>query len=189
MFYRVLPTLGVLVGSGVIGSFIKPGPKNMPGANLKAYVTLPLRLAVVAFFTTLMFTFMLTAGFLRTLFLRVAKGKPSQILEYGTYPKPKPNKDGKLQCSAHRACAHYPCQQLYNQPLDEAKLKKVLVELAEEDGITEAEIELKFFDEVPNDWPATGSYDVTSALLNSYPKARGVTYFTSSPSRRLARRA
>jgi len=65
-----------------------------------------------------------------------------------------------------------PCQQLYDQPLDEAKLRKVLVELCAEDGIAENEIELKFFDEVPNDWPKTGSYDTTSELLKSYPKGR-----------------
>jgi len=156
--------------NGDVAATVSGRKINMPGANLMAYLMLPLRIIVFLFFFTLMYTLMLMFGFLRAVFLRLKVGKPSKILKYGTYPHPKPGPDGSLQCSNHRACAHYPCQQLYSQPLDEAKLRKVLVELAAEDGIKEHEIEVVFKDEKPNDWPATGSYDVTSALIPSYSK-------------------
>jgi len=140
---------------------------------MKAYVMLPLRVGVFGIFFTLMYPFMLVAGTLRAFYLRFRIGLPSQILKYGTYPPPKKidkyplvGADGVgLVTSTHRACAHYPCQQLYDQPLDEAKLRKALVELCAEDGIEESEILLKFMSEKPQDWPASGSYDVTSALL------------------------
>jgi len=167
----IATVVSVLVGTALIGKLINPAKRNMPGANLKAYIMLPMRIVVFSFFFSLMFPFMLVAGILRAIFVRLKIGKPSQILKYGTYPYPKPAPDGKsLVCGAHRACAHYPCQQLYSQPLDEAKLRKVLVELAAEDGISEDEISVIFKDEQPNDWPPTGSYDVTSALINSYEK-------------------
>jgi len=172
--YTVLSVVvAVLIVTTLIGSTMKPGGMDVPGANLKSWVMLPMRLVVFTIFFSIMFPMMLLVGFLRTLFLRIKVGKPSQILKYGTYPHPKPKAPGgALQCSAHRACAHYPCQQLFIQPLEEAKLRKVLVELAAEDGIAECEISLKFMDEKPNDWPSTGSYDVTSALLKSFPKGR-----------------
>ena len=37
-------------------------------------------------------------------------------------------------CWNHRACAHYPNQQLYDKPLDEAKFKKALIELCMDAG-------------------------------------------------------
>ena len=147
--------------------------QNMPGANLKAYLMLPLRIVFTGTVVTIMYPLLLTAGYLRALYLRLVVGKPSQILKYGTWPPPK---DGHIV--NHRACGHYPCQQLFSKPLDEAKLRKALVGLAAEDGIKEEEVSLKFFAEEPMDWPSTGSYDTTSAFLKSYPKGR--TYINAS---------
>ena len=145
---------------------------NMPGATLKAYLMLPVRMIVFGVSFTLMYPLMLTAGLLRALYLRAVVGKPSKILKYGTYPPPKPVADGATHVANHRACGHYPCQQLYSKPLDEAKLRKALIGLCAEDGIKEEEISLKFFAEEPMDWPSSGSYDTTSAFLKSYPKGR-----------------
>ena len=141
-----------------------------------------MRICVFSIFFSIFYPLMLMAAWTRAIVLRLTKGTPSQILKYGTYPPPKqaadlPPADAEngvgLQSASHRACAHYPCQQLYDQPLDEAKLRAALVGLAAEDGITEAEVLVDFkTDEKPNDWPKTGSYDVTSALVNSYPKGR-----------------
>jgi len=79
-----------------------------------------------------------------------------------------------LIATSHKACTHYPCQQLYSMPFDEAKFRAALVGVAAEDGIEEDEVDVKFVEEKPNDWPSSGSYDATSALINSYPK--GTSY-------------
>ena len=55
-----------------------------------------------------------------------------------------------------------------------AKFRAALVGVAAEDGIEEDEVDVKFVEEKPNDWPSSGSYDATSALINSYPK--GTSY-------------
>jgi len=140
---------------------------NMPGANAKAYLMLPVRVAVFLFFFCLMYPLCCIAGFLRALYLRVAVGKPSEILKYGTYPYPNTEGPGR---STHAAATHYPAQLLYDQPLDEAKLRAALLSVTAEDGIKADEVALTFMEEKPNDWPATGSYDVTSALLPSFQK-------------------
>ena len=119
---------------------------------------------------------------MRAVYLRVVVGTPSQILKYGAYPMPKQSKklpaageDGVgLITTSHKACTHYPCQQLYSMPFDEAKFRAALVGVAAEDGIEEDEVDVKFVEEKPNDWTSSDSYDVTSALVNSYPK--GTSY-------------
>jgi hypothetical protein len=140
-----------------------------------------MRVCVFGIFFTITYPLMLTAAWVRAIYMRAFKGTPSQILKYGSYPPPKQaadlppaGADGVgLQSAAHRACAHYPCQQLYDQPLEEETLRAALIGLAAEDGISEDEILVDFKkDEKPKDWPSIGSYDVTSALIKSYPKGR-----------------
>lgn len=140
---------------------------NMPGANLKAYMMLPIRILVFSLFFSIMYPMFLILGFLRALYLRIVIGPPSKILKYGTYPYPNTSGAGR---PTHKAATHYPAQFLYDKPLDEAKLRAALLNLTAEDGIAADEVELTFKEEKPNDWPTSGSYDVTSALLPSFKK-------------------
>jgi hypothetical protein len=140
---------------------------NMPGANPKAYMMLPLRVVVFVFFFSLMYPMFLLVAVLRALYLRLFIGPPSKVLKYGTYPYPNLAGPGR---PTHKAATHYPAQFLYDKPLDEAKLRQALFSLTADDGIADDEVELTFKDEKPNDWPTTGSYDVTSALLPSFKK-------------------
>eukprot|EP00747_Dinoflagellata_sp_TGD_P069402 gnl/TRDRNA2_/TRDRNA2_156117_c1_seq1.p1 gnl/TRDRNA2_/TRDRNA2_156117_c1~~gnl/TRDRNA2_/TRDRNA2_156117_c1_seq1.p1 ORF type:complete len:353 (+),score=43.69 gnl/TRDRNA2_/TRDRNA2_156117_c1_seq1:50-1060(+) len=122
-------------------------PLNIPGTSAKAKMMLPLRLLVVGLLFTLFYPIFLLLGLLRAIFLRVVKGTPSQILKYGTYG------------DTHAKGAHYPCQQIYKEPLDEVKFRKALVDLCAEDGIDEKDINLVFHnDEKPNDWPKAGGF-------------------------------
>jgi hypothetical protein len=133
---------------------------------------LPLRLVFFTVMFIIMYPLMLVVGTLRAIYLRLAVGKPSVVLKYGAYPHPKEAVDGTLHTSSHQQCEHYGSQQLFSKPLDEEKLRKAVVELCAEDGIEEHEVGVKFFDEEPMDWPASGSYDVTSGVLKSFPKGR-----------------
>ena len=65
---------------------------------------------------------------------------------------------------------------MFTEPLDETKLRAAVVSTAADDGIAEDEVEVKLMPEVPTDWPSSGSYDVSSALL---PKTftKGTSYF------------
>ena len=101
----------------------------MPGAHNVAYAMLPFRILAFSFFFTLMYpsssswvSCVLCTCALPARYLRVVVGTPSQILKFGAYPMPKQSKklpaageDGVgLITTSHKACTHYPCQQLYS---------------------------------------------------------------------------
>jgi len=139
---------------------------NIPGTSCLAIVMLPLRIIVVALGFTLMYPLLVVFAILRALYLRIVKGRPSQILKYGTYGE------------KHVAGGNYPCQQLYKEPLDEARFRKALIELAAEDGIEEKDIDIKFYDEKPNDWPTTSAFDVDHFIESlKRPKNRGSMHY------------
>ena len=146
---------------------------SMPGANPMAYAMMPLRILVYLFFVCLMWPMATLASILRACFLRITVGAPSKILKYGSYPYPKADGPGR---PTHVAAKHYPAQHLFTEPLDETKLRAAVVSTAADDGIAEDEVEVKLMPEVPTDWPSSGSYDVSSALL---PKTftKGTSYF------------
>jgi len=125
---------------------LKSAPYTLPGTSGQAYLMLPVRIIVTSFFVVLMYPVLLPVSLLRAIYLRCVRGKPSQILKYGTYN------------DSHMDAMHYPCQQLFKEPLEETRLRKALVELCAEDGIDEKGIFLKFWEEQPNDWPSTGSF-------------------------------
>jgi len=123
---------------------------NVPGTSARAKIMLPFRVLLVTTLWVLLFPLLVTIAMLRALFMRVRRGRPSQILRTGRYNAvhmPAPD-------------LHYNCMHTYTAPLDEARLRKALVELCAEDGISEEKIDLKFFAEEPNDWPASGSHRV-----------------------------
>ena len=145
---------------------------SMPGANPMAYAMMPLRVLAYLFFLCLMWPLATLASILRACFLRIKVGAPSKVLKYGTYPHPKVDGPGR---PTHAAAVHYPAQFLFTEPLNETKLHAAVVSTAKEDGIAEDEVEVKIMPEVPTDWPSSGSYDVSSALL---PKTftKGMSY-------------
>ena len=111
---------------------------NIPGQNALAYLTLPLRAALWCLVVALGFPFLLAAAYTRAIFMRVVKGRPSQILSKGTY--------GNVhKADANVYCAHI----LLNKPIDEAPMRQALVELSNEDGLPANKLELRFFSEVP----------------------------------------
>ncbi len=94
---------------------------------------LPFRILAFSIFFTFMYPLVIFLGIMRAVYLRVTcalparylrvvVGTPSQILKYGAYPMPKQSKklpaageDGVgLITTSHKACTHYPCQQLYS---------------------------------------------------------------------------
>ena len=77
---------------------------------------------------------------------------------------PYPNTEGPGR-STHAAATHYPAQLLYDQPLDEAKLRAALLSVTAEDGIKADEVALTFMEEKPNDWRClSGPRDKTSVM-------------------------
>lgn len=121
---------------------------NVPGTSCQAKMLLPLRFLLVMVLWILFCPLLLIVAILRALYLRIVVGRPSQILKYGTYN------------ANHAAGMHYPCQQLYKEPLDEKRLREALESLCPEDGIEKDDFYLKFMDEEPNDWPSTNSWDI-----------------------------
>ena len=99
---------------------ISAGRFNVPGSSAYAVAMLPLRVAVSSGFFTLLFPPLLVGTSLRSIYMRLAYGRPSQILKHGTFN------------NSNDEDMHYPCQFLCNQPLDEAKLKAALVGLCAE---------------------------------------------------------
>ena len=85
--------------------------QNMPGANLKAYLMLPLRIVFTGTVVTIMYPLLLTAGYLRALYLRLVVGKPSQILKYGS-------RGGRM------GGMYYPAQVVFTRPFEKQKLKE-----------------------------------------------------------------
>ena len=139
---------------------------NVPGTNATASSMLPARVIVFAGTFAITYPFLLVGSAVRALYMRAAHGNPSQILAQGTYPT-------FGEGNEHIPDLHYPCQMLFKHPLDEARLRKVLVELCAEDGIKENEVELVFKDEVPQDWPTTGSFSLSHFVPKSLPQALG----------------
>jgi len=134
-----------------------PKSLSIPGSNSLAYVMLPLRLVIWAVPMLLLYPIMLVMCWLRAVYLRLVIGRPSQILKLGTYG------------NKHMADLHYASHVLYSQPFEQERLRKALVELCAEDGIKEAQIELLFSDEVPNSWPATGSWHMSHFIPKAIP--------------------
>ena len=166
---------------------------------------LPLRVAVAGSVFTLVFPPLLLGTSLRSIYMKLAYGKPSRILKHGTLN------------NTNDEDMHYPCQVLLNQPLDEAKLKVALVGLcgkfsaplrlrqllvitffssevlaitaeAQAGGIAEKNVSLEFVAEEPRDWPIpetadargeTGSFDIDyfiPAFRKSWNGEKGCTY-------------
>ena len=97
------------------------GPR-LPGANVLAYLMLPFRVTLVLLIFGLFYPLLLLATVLRAVGLRVFVGKPSQILKLGS------------RGNDHKADQHYPCQMLFDAPLEEARLRPALLKLCAEDG-------------------------------------------------------
>lgn len=129
---------------------------NIPGKSWRAIIALPLRLFLTLLVWTLTCPMMILISVLRALWLRIVKGRPSQILKYGTHN------------AEHIPGMHYPCMQLYTEPLDEGRLRKALVELLAEDGVEEKDIYLKFNADEPKDWPQTGSFNLAHFTGTDY---------------------
>jgi hypothetical protein len=139
---------------------------NIPGTSVKAKLMLPLRFLLVSLLFSIFYPLTLVIAILRAIYLRVVVGLPSKILKVGSWK------------AWHMDDMHYPCHQIYKEPLEEAKLRKVLVELCAEDGIPEEKIDLKFIDEKPNDWPPTNSFDVDHFIeSNKRPGDKGHHYW------------
>ena len=147
---------------------------NIPGANAQAYVMLPLRLFVTMIPVTMMFCLMLPAAICRAVYLRCVRGKPSDILKTGTYPPQ--TKDN------HKPDMHYPSQILFAKPLDEAQLKKALLELCAGDGIEAETVSVEFMEGEPADWPIaadnSGSYKIDHYIkdINTDAEATGNSF-------------
>lgn len=136
---------------------------NVPGTSWRAILMLPPRLAVTTVLFSFLYSLSLPIAMLRAIYLRLVKGKPSQILKLGAHN------------AIHLDDMHYPCQQVYKEPLDESRLRKALVELAAEDGIGEGKIWLKFHAEKPNDWPTASAFDIDHLIKKS--TVEGYSYF------------
>ena len=124
------------------------------------WVMLPIRIGLFLVLFLLLYPLLLVMAFVRALYLRIAVGLPSTILEKGTHG------------NTHMVGVHYPCIHTFTQPLDEVKLRKVLLNLCAEDGIMEDEVDLQVFPiESGVDWPTTGSHDVNH-FFPSWPRGK-----------------
>lgn len=129
---------------------------NIPGTSCHSRLLLPLRLLAVVLAWTFTGPLFIIVAMLRAVYLRLVRGRPSQILKFGAYN------------GFHQRDLHYPCLQVFEEPLDEPRLKKALIELCAEDGIREKDIDLKFFSDQPKDWPLSGSFDLNYFLGFNY---------------------
>lgn len=127
-----------------------------------AYLMFPFRLVFFLVMFTIVYTLVLVISILRAIYLRLAKGAPSQILKQGTYP-----------VRNYKPDMNYVSYIFFDKPLEEDRLRKALVSLCAEDDVPEDKIEVKMFDEVPTDW-AAGAGNVGSVRSDYYlPKTLG----------------
>ena len=72
---RLQPSISITNFTDASAVFLLPTMpvtmQNMPGANLKAYLMLPLRIVFTGTVVTIMYPLLLTAGYLRALYLRL----------------------------------------------------------------------------------------------------------------------
>ena len=153
-------------------------PLNIPGKNLQALLMLPLRIVLWLFSFSFLYSLALPVSLLRALYLRIVRGRPSQILVKGTYPM-STGADGKPINPNHSPGGlNYAAQVLFDKPFDEAKLKAALMSTAGSDHIDASEVELTMMDEVPNpQWPAKGSWYLDYFLPRTLAKENGFLNF------------
>ena len=104
---------------------------NIPGSSAYAQAMLPVRTALFLGVFNVAYPLLLVSSALRAVYLRARIGLPSQILAKGSHG------------NTHVADQHYPCQMLFSQPLDENRLRQVLVGLCGEGGIDESEVRIR----------------------------------------------
>ena len=105
-----------------------PATINVPGTSSYAHAMLPIRTALFIGAFNVAYPILLVSSALRALYLRARIGLPSQILAKGAHG------------STHVPDQHYSCQVLFNQPLDEDRLRQVLIRLCAEGDIDESEV-------------------------------------------------
>jgi len=125
---------------------------TLPGTSGYAYMLLPIRCLLFLIIMALLYPLLTLVSLLRAIFLRLTVGSPSQILKTGGHGN-VPKKDD-----------HYPGMQLFQGPLDEAKFRAAVFEVAAEGGITEENVLVEFCPEEVNDWPERGSHSITHWL-------------------------
>ena len=132
---------------------------SIPGRNAHSIAMLPLRLVLWAAAFVPLYLLLLPIAWLRALYLRIVKGRPSQILAQGGHPLQNHSPGGM----------NYNSQLLFDRPFDEKKLRAALVSTAGEDNIAEHEVELDMIDEEPQDWSPTAAFTMHYYLPKSIP--------------------
>ena len=132
---------------------------RIPGRNAHSIVMLPLRLVLWAAAFVPLYLLLLPIAWLRAIYLRIVKGRPSQILAQGGHPLQNHSPGGM----------NYNSQLLFDRPFDEKKLRAALVSTAGEDNIAEHEVELDMIDEEPQDWSPTAAFTMHYYLPKSIP--------------------
>ena len=121
---------------------------NLPGQNLRATLTGPVRFVMCLFKFIYQYPGVLFRAMRRAVTLRLTLGPPSKILTLG---------GGKDFLHKHTPDAIFMCAAVHDQPLDEAKLRAAWASLVNDSpGMEPEKTEVIFEADKPvEEWPAT----------------------------------